>query len=507
MAANRQSFDRRGYATSRRRLMAMTAGLFGAAMVRRDAWAAYFQDATEKTGIDVTQWNPEAIRALAGTREFDTAADLHAIVPESTTGSIQFWNVGPNEASPQIAKDLYEEFQQAFAGYYPNVTLDNQNVGYNDLLDKIRTAAAGGAAPDVAKLPILWGVEFAARGQTREIDYGALGLSTDQFWPGAIKSVTWDGKQYGVPTNNETMAFIWNKQIFTNAGLDPETPPATWDEVVAFSNQIKQETGKNGYGMVAKVNAGNTPFRFMPTLWAYGGSALDEGEDEPTYQVSMINTEGGIAALQAFYDMYVRDASVPTSALTNTQVENQDLFIAGEIGMMISHPSEYVAIQDRAAAATGSDKERADAIVANMAYGLIPEGPVRRAVVFGGSNAHIYTDEAHGAPVEMDAANALMATLTSPEWSLKNNWTDSNPANLEGFETQWMKERLDQIKFLEVTTAMLPYGIPFPVVPESPEIMNIIVPEMLQNALTESMTVEEAANDAADRIMALVAAR
>ena len=70
-----------------------------------------------------------------------------------------------------------------------------------------------------------------------------------------------------------------------------------------------------------------------------------------------------------------------------------------------------------------------------------------------------------------------------------------------------MKQRLEEINFLEVTTAMLPYGIPFPVVPESPEVMNIIIPEMLQNALTESMTVEEAANDAAERINELIASR
>ena len=51
---------------------------------------------------------------------------------------------------------------------------------------------------------------------------------------------------------------------------------------------------------------------------------------------------------------------------------------------------------------------------------------------------------------------------------------------------------------------MLPYGIPFPVLPEAPEVMNIIIPEMLQNALTETMTVEEAANDAAGKIEALM---
>ena len=400
---------------------------------------------------------------------------------------IQYWNVGPNEASAQIDKDLYQEFLDTWALYYPNITLDNQNLGYNDMLDKIRTAAAGGAAPDVAKMPILWGVEFAARGDLSEVTLEEFGWTAEQFWPGALKSVTWDGKLYGVPTNNETMAFIWNKQIFADAGLDPETPPATWDDVVAYSNQIKQETGKNGYGMVAKVNAGNTPFRFMPVVWAYGASALDEGEDAPTYDTTMINTPEGIAALQTYYDMYVRDQSVPTSALTNTQTENQDLFIAGEIAMMISHPSEYVAMTDRAAKATGADKELADQIVANMAYGLIPEGPAKRAVVFGGSNAHIFTDAAHGAAVNRDAARALVAAIdrTGVVAQAELGRLQSRRTCV-GFETEWMKQRLEEIAFLEVTTAMLPYGIPFPVVPESTEIMNIIVPEMLQNALTET---------------------
>ncbi|MFX5964754.1 hypothetical protein ABTE57_19525, partial [Acinetobacter baumannii] len=66
------------------------------------------------------------------------------------------------------------------------------------------------------------------------------------------------------------------------------------------------------------------------------------------------------------------------------------------------------------------------------------------------------------------------------------------------------KERLDTIKFLDVTTSMLPYGIPFPVLPQSAEIMNIIVPTMLQNALTKKMTVQEAADDAAKKIKDLM---
>ena len=384
-----------------------------------------------------------------------------------------------------------------------------QNLDYNQMLDKLRTAAAGNAAPDVARLPILWGAEFAAKGQLAEIKLEEFGFKREDFWSGALKSVTWNGKIYGIPTNNETMAFIWNKDIFKKAGLDPEKPPATWDDVVKYSAQIKKATGKSGYGMVARVNAGNTPFRVMPVLWAYGSGALDEAEPDPTYQKVLINNEGGIAALQAHYDMYVRDKSVPTSALTNTQTENGDLFISGQIAMEIAHPSEYAAMLDKAKKATGADKDLADQVVANMAYGLMPAGPVRRAVVFGGSNIHIFNDKYAGHKVDRKAADAFIAFTCGPEWSVKNsgNWTGSNPGNLQGFKTDGMKQRLDQIKFLEVTTSMLPYGVPFPVIPESTEIMNNIVPNMIQNALTGKMTVKEAADDAAEKIKTLIAQR
>ena len=108
------------------------------------------------------------------------------------------------------------------------------------------------------------------------------------------------------------------------------------------------------------------------------------------------------------------------------------------------------------------------------------------------------------ASLDEAAAKAMVCFWTSPEWSLKMAYAGSNPGNLNGFKTKWMKERLDTIKFLDVTTSMLPYGIPFPVIPESTEIMNIVMPEMLQNALTETMTVEESCNDAASKIEALM---
>jgi multiple sugar transport system substrate-binding protein len=139
-----------------------------------------------------------------------------------------------------------------------------------------------------------------------------------------------------------------------------------------------------------------------------------------------------------------------------------------------------------------------------MRYGLIPKGPARRAVVFGGSNIHIIKNEYVDGGLDEKAAKALICFWTSPEWSTKLAWVDSNPGNLRGFKTEWMKERLNSIKFLDVTTSMLPNGIPFPVIPQATEIMNIVVPDMMQNALTGKMTVDQAADDAAGKVKELL---
>ena len=487
-----------------RRDVIKTGAALGAGAAGLGFAAAAAQDQSEKTGVDPAEWTPEHINEIAGTYEPDTAADVAEVTPLDHEGTFDLWYVGPDQTTPQIQIEKEGEFWTAWGETYPNIPMEDGgnvlNIGYNDLLDKVRTAAIGSAAPNVARMPILWGVEFAARGQLQELDLADFGFSEEDFWPGALKSCRWQDKLYGIPTNNETMAFIWNAKMFEEAGLDPDTPPATWDEVVEFSKTIKEATGKAGYGLVARVNAGNTPFRFMPMLWAYGSGALDEAEDDPTYETVMVNNEGGIAALQAAYDMYVRDQSAPASALTNTQTENGDLFIAGEVAMMISHPSEYATLRDKAANATGADKELADEIVSNVRYGLIPEGPVRRAVVFGGSNIHIFNDDIVTNQGDIDAARAFIAFHCGPEWSTKMAWTSSNPGHVRGYETPAMAERLEEIPFLDVTTSMLPYGIPFPLVAESTQIMNEIIPNMLQNALTETMTVEEAANNAAEEI-------
>ncbi|MDQ6601401.1 MAG: extracellular solute-binding protein [Chloroflexota bacterium] len=412
--------------------------------------------------------------------------------PPNTTakGNVRYWQTTYDTPSLPSAQ-YHEQWANSLKTTLPNVAFKEEQQGYNDMLDKLRVALKAGQGPDVAVLPLLWIPEFSAQGALAEINLQELGYSADKFWPGALKSVSWNGKLYGVPTNNETHGFIWNKAIFEKAGLDPEKPPATWEDVKNFSKQIKDKTGKPGYGIVAKLNAGDIPYRFMPLCWAHGGAALDETADSPKNDKSNFDNEGTIAALQWIYDVFVRDQSAPASAFTNTGVENQNLLLSGEIAMMSGHPTTYALA-----------KKTAPDVAAKLGYTLMPMGPVRRAVVFGGSDAVIFK----GAK-DLDAAKAVVKDRTSPQWSLYHQWETSNPGNRDAFSLPDQQKRLAENTFLNVTTDNLQYGISFPAVPESSDIMNLMVPQMMQDVMTKNKTPQQAGQDTAKKVNDMLAKR
>src|SRR5687767_7298746 len=71
--------------------------------------------------VDLSQWSPEYIRSIAGTKTFDTAADCAAVVPLDYTGRLTYWWTGPNEASPEIERTINDEFWAAWKATYPNI--------------------------------------------------------------------------------------------------------------------------------------------------------------------------------------------------------------------------------------------------------------------------------------------------------------------------------------------------------------------------------------------------
>jgi multiple sugar transport system substrate-binding protein len=125
--------------------------------------------------VDLSQWSPEYVRSIAGTEEFDTAEACGAVTPLDYEGKLTFWYQGVFEGDPDLLRQYYKEFFEAFRATYPNIDLQEQALTYNDLLDKFRTALLGNAGPMVVRLQILGGVEFASKGYLQELSPEAVG--------------------------------------------------------------------------------------------------------------------------------------------------------------------------------------------------------------------------------------------------------------------------------------------------------------------------------------------
>ncbi len=153
--------------------------------------------------VDLNKWSPEYVRSIAGTQDFDTAADCAKVTPLDYKGRLTFWYQGVFEGDPDLLRQYYKEFFETFRKTYPNIKLEEQALTYNDLLDKFRTALLGNAAPMAIRLQILGGTEFAAKGYLQPFKPEDVGYSTEDFWPGAMKAVTWKKVTYGIPTNRQ----------------------------------------------------------------------------------------------------------------------------------------------------------------------------------------------------------------------------------------------------------------------------------------------------------------
>jgi multiple sugar transport system substrate-binding protein len=397
------------------------------------------------------------------------------------------WSPAPDQWGEQQQSTFYSK---TFPAAYPKMALKYTIFGYTDLLPKLTVSWRGGSVPDMARLAIAWTPQFVNEGLTAEISPSDLGVPLSNYWPQALQSVRKNGASsgplYGIPTNNESMMLIYNKDLFKAAGLDPSHGPATWTDLVSYARTIHSKTGKFGYGMVAAQNNGNTPYRFCPMMWGYGGSIFDELTKNPTWSKAGINSAGTVAALELYSQMYNQDKSVQPSALSDQESDIDTLFAKGEVAMMIDHPNAAAQVhQLQPGLSMGAD--------------LIPAGPVRRAAVFGGSNLVIKAGTAN-----MKAALDFVRAYETADNDTLLSGLGSNPANKAGFTSAAEKTRNARLFFNDVTLKMMPYGVNVPLVPQGSQIWNQTIPTMIQNVLTKAMSPKQAAADAESKIQQIM---
>ena len=168
----------------------------------------------------------------------ETAADTDAAADSGDEViEIEYWQYF-FEARVGAMDQLIAQFEAE----NPDIkVIQNGDIPYADFRDKIAASAPANVGPDVATLFYGWIPAWVDAGYLvplPEEDFPPAMLESE-FSP-MVANSKFQGKYWAVPTAVRTLALFWNKDLFTEAGLDPETPPKDLDEFLEFAQKLTQ---------------------------------------------------------------------------------------------------------------------------------------------------------------------------------------------------------------------------------------------------------------------------
>jgi multiple sugar transport system substrate-binding protein len=221
-------------------------------------------------------------------------------------------------------------FAQEFSEMDNGITIDVREIRFDDLVTDTLRAVATGTNPDLIAIDNPDHAAFASRGAFLDItDMVAESevIEIDRVFPGPRSSLSWDGRIYGIPRASNTIALYYNKDLFREAGLDPDDPPATWDELLEAARTLT-DPDNDVYGLAFSARASEEgTFQFLPWVQMAGGS------------FDNINAEGVAEAL-ALWDTFIEEGLASPDTLTRGQWDSTGTFNGGNAAMAISGPWE-----------------------------------------------------------------------------------------------------------------------------------------------------------------------
>ena len=145
---------------------------------------------------------------------------------------IRYWYIVGAEDDVPFAVRKFNQIQDS-------IIVHATPIPWQEHEKKILTAVLSGDPPDVVSqfVPV---VRWASRMALRPIDdfVRDSAYDTTKFFPALWEEVTWQGRPFALPVNTASYAFFYNKDLFKEAGLDPDRPPETWDDVRRFARQL-----------------------------------------------------------------------------------------------------------------------------------------------------------------------------------------------------------------------------------------------------------------------------
>lgn len=236
--------------------------------------------------------------------------------------TITFWNVFTG-SDGDILRSIVDKYNSENKN---GIKIEMDIMPNDQLQQKLPAAIATNTAPDM----VLFGVEnlapYVKSDSLEDISdfWDSMKVDKTNYLDNVVQLSQVDGKQYGIPMQYNVSYLYWNKDLFKAAGLDPESPPKTMDELAADAVKLT-DPSKNQFGLALPKDS-----TYLQFLWANGGDVDDTKSNK-----NLINSEENLKTLQWLQNLAVNKKVTPegvTGSEADTMLQN------GQVAMYMSGP-------------------------------------------------------------------------------------------------------------------------------------------------------------------------
>jgi multiple sugar transport system substrate-binding protein len=209
----------------------------------------------------------------------------------------------------------------------------------SQFVTKLATAIRGRAVPDLVGVDDINGQLFMYRDTFTDLTEVVQDLDfLDSVSPGHLRLTTFEGRNYGLPYLGDLSRLFYNKELFEQAGVDPDDPPRDFAAVLSAAEAVQSLGGEiRGYSF-----AGNCPgclgFTMLPNIWATG---TDVFEGQIGEQTANVEDNPAVPAMLDLYREIWADGLAPGANRTESGATWGQDFLRGTIGIF---PCSYGAI-------------------------------------------------------------------------------------------------------------------------------------------------------------------
>jgi multiple sugar transport system substrate-binding protein len=195
---------------------------------------------------------------------------------------------------------------------------------------KVGAAAGSGGLPDILAADVVYSPNYVQQGVFQDITAEVDALPfRDDISPAHIEAASLDGKLFGVPMIVDSSLIMYNKDLYSAAGLDPEQGPTSFDEIYEQAKAIRDNVGGDTYGFYFPGGCnGCNAYTMFGYLAAAGEPPFAEDG-----AVAQIDTDAMDATLSLYKKLY-DEGIVPETAMSDDGAQWAGLFNEGKIGIL-----------------------------------------------------------------------------------------------------------------------------------------------------------------------------